>query len=72
MLLEENFVVTKQDTASKDTLFFIDLIFKSNIVLKISYQKIKNVTQGGWGGGGKKSAKKCHVLFEWPLTCFKT
>ena len=22
------------------------------------------------GEGGQKSAKKCHVLFEWPLTTF--
>ncbi len=45
MLLEEKLVVTKQDTASKDTFFLIDLIFQSNIGLKISHQKMKNVTR---------------------------
>ena len=65
MLLEENFVVSQQDTASKDTFFLIDLIFQSNIGLKISHQKMKNVTRGG--GGVRKVPKKCHVLFEWPL-----
>jgi hypothetical protein len=52
MFLEEKLVVTKQDTASKDTFFLID---QSNIGLKISHQKMKNVTRGG---GGQKSAKK--------------
>ncbi len=37
MLLEEKLVVTKQDIASKDTFFWIDLIFQSNIGLKISH-----------------------------------
>ncbi len=63
MLLEEKLVITKQDAASKDTFFFINLIFQSNIGLKISHQKMKNVT---WWGV-KKVPKKCHVLFEWPL-----
>jgi hypothetical protein len=58
MLLEVNFFITKQDKASKDTLF------QSNRSLNISHQKLKNVTQGG---GGQKVHKKCHVLFEWPL-----
>ncbi len=44
MLLEEKLVVKKQDTALKDTFFSIDLIFQSNIGLKISHQKMKNVT----------------------------
>jgi hypothetical protein len=30
MLLEEKLVVTKQDTAPKDTFFLINLIFQSN------------------------------------------
>jgi hypothetical protein len=55
MLLGEKLVVTKKDTASKDTFFLIDLIFQSNIGLKISHLKMKNVTQGG---GGQKSPKK--------------
>jgi hypothetical protein len=53
MLLGEKLVVTKQDTASKDTFFLINLIFQSNIGLKISHQKMKNVTRGA-----QKSAKK--------------
>jgi hypothetical protein len=39
MLLEEKLVVTKQDTASKDTFFLIDLIFQSNIGLKSVIKK---------------------------------
>ncbi len=62
MLLEEKLVVTKQDTASKETFFSTDLMFQSNIGLKISHQKMKNVT---WGV--RNVPKKCHVLFEWPL-----
>jgi hypothetical protein len=50
MLLEEKLVVTKHETASKDTFFLIDLIFQSNIGLKINHQKMKNVTPGGGGG----------------------
>jgi hypothetical protein len=65
MFLEEKLVVTNQDTASKDTFFLIDLIFQSNIGLTISHQKMKKVTRGG---GFRKVPKKCHVLFEWPLT----
>jgi hypothetical protein len=56
MLLEEKLFITKQDKASKDTFFLIRLIFQSNLSLKISRQKLKNVTPGG--GGGKKKAKK--------------
>ncbi len=65
MLLEEKLVVTKLDTASKETIFLNDLIFQSNIGLKISHYKLKNVTQGA--PGVRKVLKKCHVLFEWPL-----
>ncbi len=65
MLLEGILVVTKQDTASKDTFFLINLIFQSILRLKISHKKMKNVTRGG--GGVRKVPKKCHVLFEWPL-----
>ncbi len=54
MLLDGKLFVTKQDKASKDTFFLIHLIFQSNLSLKISHQKLKNVT---WGGG-QKSAKK--------------
>jgi hypothetical protein len=59
MLLEEKLNVTKQDTTSKDTFFSIDLIFQSNIGLKICHQKMKNVTREG---GGRKVLKKCHVI----------
>jgi hypothetical protein len=55
MLLEEKLLIPQQDKASKDTLFLIHLIFQSNLSLKISHQKLKNVTQGE---GGQKSAKK--------------
>jgi hypothetical protein len=58
MLLEGNFFLTKQDKASKDTFLQLHLIFQSNLSLKISHQKLKNVTQGGGGGGGQKIAKK--------------
>ncbi len=37
MFLEEKLDVTKQDTASKDTFFMINLIFQSNIGLIISH-----------------------------------
>ncbi len=65
MLLEGKLFDTMQDNAFKDTLFYIHLIFQRNLVLRTSHQKMKNVTRGG---GGQKSAKKCHVLFERPLT----
>ncbi len=68
MLLEGKLFVTKQDKASIVTLFWINSIFQINLGLKISHQKLKNVTPRG-RGGGRKSAKKCHVLFEWPLIC---
>jgi hypothetical protein len=68
MLLEGKLFDTKQDKASKDTFFFIHLKFQSNLGLEISHQKLKNVTRGG--GGVRKVPKKCHVLFEWPLTFF--
>jgi hypothetical protein len=55
MLLEENFFITKQDQASKDTFLQLHLIFQSNLSLKICHQKLKNVTKGG---GGQKSAQK--------------
>jgi hypothetical protein len=44
-------------------LSLIDLIFQSNIGLKKSSKNEECHTRGG-----QKSAKKCHVLFEWPLT----
>ncbi len=56
MLFEEKIVVTKQDTAPKDAFFLTYIIFQSNIGLKISHQKIKNVTRGG-----QKSAKKYYL-----------
>jgi hypothetical protein len=65
MLLEGTLCVTKQGKASKDTFLLIHLIFQINLSLKISHQKLKIVTQGGGVG---KVPKKCHVLFEWPLT----
>ncbi len=46
MILEEKLFITKQDKASKDTFFLIHLVFQSNLSLKISHQKLKNVTQG--------------------------
>ena len=61
MLLEEKLVVTKQDTASKDTFFLIDLIYQSNIGLKTSNQKMKNVTRG-WGGGQKRAKKVSRII----------
>jgi hypothetical protein len=48
MLLEEK-LVRKQDMALKDTFFLSHLIFQSNSSLKISHQKLKNVTQGVGG-----------------------
>jgi hypothetical protein len=49
MLLEGNLFHTKQDKAPKETFFLINLIFQSNLGLKISHLKLKNVTQGGGG-----------------------
>jgi hypothetical protein len=69
MLLKEKLVVKKQDTAYKRNFLLIDLIFQSNIGLKISHQKMKNVTRVG--GGVREVPKKCHVLFEWPLILIK-
>ncbi len=43
-LLGEKLFVTKQDEASKNTVFLIHLKFKINLGLKISHQKLKNVT----------------------------
>jgi hypothetical protein len=66
ILLEEKLLAIKQDKASRDAFFIIYLIFWSNLDLKISHQKLKNVT---WGGRmGQKSCKKCHVLIECPPT----
>ncbi len=56
MLLKGEFFITKQDKASKDTFFQLHLVFQCNLSLKISHQKLKNVTQGG--GGGHKIEKK--------------
>ncbi len=56
MLLEEKLFITQQDKASKDAFFLIHSIFQCNLSLKISHQKLKNVTRGG--GGGQKIAKK--------------
>jgi hypothetical protein len=82
MLLEEKLVVTKQDTASKDTFFLINLIFQSNIGLKISHQKMKNVTRGGGEGGVRKvpiilkfgcikkhSLNSCYKMARIKMTC---
>jgi hypothetical protein len=65
VLLEEKLAVTKQDTALKDTLFLIDLIFQSNIGLKISHQKMKNVTLGG--GGVRKVPKSVTYYLNGPI-----
>ncbi len=63
MLWDVNFFVTRQDKASKDTFFPTHLKFYSNLGIKISdLKKEKCHTEGG-----QKSAKKCHILFEWPL-----
>jgi hypothetical protein len=64
MLLEEKLVVTKQDTASKETFFLTDLIVQSNIGLKISHQKVKNVTRGG--GGSEKCQKSVTYFLNGP------
>ncbi len=58
MLLGVKVFVIGQDYATKDTFLLVHLTFQSNLGLKI------------WGGG-QKSAKKCHVLFEWPLTSYE-
>ncbi len=54
MLLEGNFLLTKQDK-EKDTFFQLHLIFQRNLSLKISHQKIEKCHTGG---GGPKRAKK--------------
>jgi hypothetical protein len=41
------------------------LFISQQIMLKIGDQKREKCHTGG--GGGQKSAKKCHVLFKWPL-----
>jgi hypothetical protein len=64
LLFEEKLVVTKQDTASKETLFLTDLIFQSNIGLKIIHQKMKNDTRGG--GGSEKSQKSVTYYLNGP------
>jgi hypothetical protein len=64
MLLDEKLVVTKQDTALKYTFFLFDLIFQSNIGLKISHQHMKNVTRGGVS---QKSAKSVTYYLNGPL-----
>jgi hypothetical protein len=67
MFLEEKLVVTKQDTASKDTFFLIDLIYQSNIGLKTSHQKMKNVTRGGGRGGPGGVQKSVTYYLNGPL-----
>jgi hypothetical protein len=66
MLLEGKLCVTKQEKALKDTFILIHLIFQSDLSQKISHLNLTNVTEGG--GVIRKELKKCHVLFEWPLT----
>jgi hypothetical protein len=63
MNLEAIKFVTEQDKASKDTLFLFHFLFQSNLV-------IKNRIMSHGGGGVRKAPKKCHVLFEWPLTTY--
>jgi len=46
------------------------LDFKRHFVSKfqvLKYKTLKKV-KCHMGGGGHKSGKKCHVIFEWPLT----
>ncbi len=49
--------------ASKSTFFLIQIAVLSKLGIKINDQ-IKIIVTGGG-----KGLKKCHVLFEWPLTC---
>jgi hypothetical protein len=63
MLLEEKLFDRKQDKASKDALFLIHLIFQSNLSLKISHQKLKNVTRGG---GSEKCQKVSRIIWMAP------
>ncbi len=65
MLLEEKLAVTKQDTASKDTFFLINLLFLKQYMPENQSSKNKECHTGE-GGGVRKVPKKCHVLFEWP------
>jgi hypothetical protein len=51
MLSGGKLCVTKQDEACKDTFFQIRLLFQSNLSLKISHPKWKNVTR--WGSAKK-------------------
>ncbi len=62
MLLEGKLFVTKQAKASKNTFFLNHLIFQSNLSLKISNQKLKNVTQGEGEGGQKSDKKVSHII----------
>jgi hypothetical protein len=55
MLLEVKLFVKKPDKAFKDTFFLIHLVLQGNLFLKISHQKLKNVTRGR---GSQKKAKK--------------
>jgi hypothetical protein len=59
MLLEGKRFDTKQDNAFKDTLFYSHLIFQSNLGLRTSHQKMKNVT---WGGGQKSGKSVTYYL----------
>ncbi len=65
MLLEGKLFDTKQDKASKHTFFFNNLLFQSNLGLKISHQKLKNVARGGEGGG--RGSEKCQKSVRYSL-----
>ncbi len=47
------------------TFFLIQLIFQSNLGLKSAIKKEKSHMEGG--GMCQKSAKNCHILFEWTI-----
>ncbi len=63
MLLEEKLFITKQDKASEHSFFLRHLIFKSDLSLKISHHKLKNVTQGVQ----KRSKKSVAYYLNSPL-----
>ncbi len=51
----------------------LNLPFFNAVKMQRHFQTVlvlPNDTSGGGGGGGQKLAKKCHVLFEWPLLYF--
>ncbi len=63
-LLETKSFVWQQDQALKDTFFLNNFGVKSKEGLKTIDQKWSKCHTGGV----RKVPKKCHVLFEWPLT----